>query len=159
MHRQWSSRSRRQRCGRYRGGVSRRNQRGSRGFARTDRLGSSLREIIGEELRRIDDDYVAYVTVTDVEVDNELTRARVYFSTLNLEEEDLEGLYTHMGRLRKAIARQGNMRRVPDLEFLIDPGLRSGTRVGEILQTMEAEGDRAYAPSPEALPTEDSEEE
>jgi len=37
--------------------------------------------------------------------------------------------------------------------------LRSGTRVGEILQTMEAEGDRAYAPSPEALPTEDSEEE
>ena len=49
--------------------MSRRNQRGSRGFARTDRLGSSLREIIGEELRRIDDDYVAYVTVTDVEVE------------------------------------------------------------------------------------------
>ncbi|MFB0926877.1 MAG: hypothetical protein QMB08_02265, partial [Acidimicrobiales bacterium] len=75
--------------------MSRRNQRGNRGYARTDRLGSSLREIIGEELRRIDDDYVAYVTVTDVDVDNELTRARVYFSTLNLEDEDLEGLYAH----------------------------------------------------------------
>ena len=124
--------------------MSRRNQRGNRGYARTDRLGSSLREIIGEELRRIDDDYVAYVTVTDVDVDNELTRARVYFSTLNLEDEDLEGLYAHMGRIRKAIARQGKMRRVPDLEFHIDPGLRAGTRVGEILQTMEAGADRVF---------------
>ena len=129
--------------------MSRRNQRGSRGYARTDRLGSTLREIIGEELRRIDDDYVAYVTVTDVEVDNELTRARVFFSTLNLEDEDLDGLYEHMGRIRKAIARQGKMRRVPDLEFLIDPGLRAGTRVGELLQTMESTGDRAFADSNE----------
>jgi ribosome-binding factor A len=129
--------------------VSRRNQRGNRGYARTDRLGSSLREIIGEELRRINDDYVAFITVTDVDVDNELTRARVYFSTLNLEDEDLEGLYAHMGRIRKAIARQGNMRRVPDLEFHIDPGLKAGTRVGEILQTMEARDDRAFTETSE----------
>ncbi len=107
-------------------------------------MGSSLREIIGEELRRIDDDYVAFVTVTDVDVDNELTRARVYLSTLNLVDEDLDGLHAHMGRIRKAIARQGNFRRVPDLEFHIDPGLRAGTRVGEILQTMEADEDRAF---------------
>lgn len=125
--------------------MSRRNQRNSRGFARTDRLGSTLREIIGEELRRIDDDYVSYITVTDVDVDNELTRARVYLSTLNLEDEDIEGVYAHMGRIRKAIARQGKMRRVPDLEFMIDPGLRAGTRVGEILQDMEAHHDRAFA--------------
>jgi len=127
--------------------VSRRNQRGSRGYARTDRLGSTLREIIGEELRRIDDDYVSYVTVTDVDVDNELTRARVYLSTLNLDDDDIQGVYAHMGRIRKAIARQGNMRRVPELEFMIDPGLRSGTRVGEMLQTMEAQGDRALVES------------
>lgn len=127
--------------------MSRRNQRGSRGYARTDRLGSTLREIIGEELRRIDDDYVSYVTVTDVDVDNELTRARVYLSTLNLDDDDIQGVYAHMGRIRKAIARQGNMRRVPELEFMIDPGLRSGTRVGEMLQTMEAQGDRALVES------------
>jgi len=110
-------------------------------------LGSTLREIIGEELRRIDDDYVSYVTVTDVDVDNELTRARVYLSTLNLDDDDIQGVYAHMGRIRKAIARQGNMRRVPELEFMIDPGLRSGTRVGEMLQTMEAQGDRALVES------------
>lgn len=141
------------------GVVSRRNQRGSRGYERTDRLGSTLREIIGEELRRIDDDYVSYITVTEVAVDNELTRARVFLSTLHLEDEDLDGLYAHMGRIRKAIARQGNLRRVPDLEFLIDPGLRAGTRVGEILQTMEADSDRAFEPSPEAVPVDSSDQE
>lgn len=114
--------------------MSRRNQRSNRGYARTDRLGSTLREIIGEELRRIDDDAVAHVTVTDVLVDNELTRARVYLSTLNLADDEVEGVYEHAGRLRKAVARQGGLRRVPELVFLIDPGLRAGTRVSDILR-------------------------
>jgi len=139
--------------------MSRRNQRGGRGYARTDRLGSTLREIIGEELRRIDDDEVAYVTVTDVDVDNELTRARVYLSTLNLDEQDLEGVYNYEGRIRKAIARKGRMRRVPNLEFMIDPGLLSGTRVGEILQTMEADQDRAFVDEEAASEEAASEEE
>lgn len=122
--------------------------RRTRGYARTDRIGSTLREILGEELRRIDDDRVAHITVTDVEVDRELTRARVYLSTLNLADDDIEGLREHKGRLRKAIARQGGLRRVPDLEFFVDPGLRSGTRIGEILQNMEA-ADRALRPDDE----------
>lgn len=122
--------------------MSRRSQRSNRGFARTDRIGSTLREIIGDELRRIDDDAVAYVTVTEVEVDNELTRARVYLSTLNLDDDDLQGVQAHVGRLRKAIARQGQLRRVPDLQFSIDPGLRAGTRVEQILRDMD--DDRAF---------------
>ena len=123
--------------------MSRRNQRSNRGFARTDRIGSTLREIIGEELRRIDDDRVAYVTVTEVDVDAELTRARVYLSTLNLDDEEVEGVEEHTGRIRKAIARQGQLRRVPALEFYIDPGLRAGTRVDEILRDL-SQGDRAF---------------
>lgn len=134
---------------RYGDDVSRRSPKSSRssnrGFARTDRLGSLLREIIGDELRRIDDDRVAYVTVTDVEVDNELTRAKVFLSTLNLEDSDLDGVRAYMGRIRKAVAREGQLRRVPYLDLQIDPGLRAGTRVGEILQSMEADHDRAFA--------------
>ena len=122
--------------------MSRRRQQGNRGFDRTDRIGSTLREIIGEELRRIDDDAVAYVTVTEVDVDAELTRARVYLSTLGLDDEDVDGVRRYAGRIRKAIAQQGQLRRVPFLEFLIDPGLRAGTRVEEILRDMD--DDRAF---------------
>lgn len=132
--------------------MSRRNSRGGNrggrggrgGNVRTDRIGSTLREIIADELARIDDDSVAYVTVTEVEVDNELTKARVFLSSLDLADEDVDGVREHEGRIKKAIARRARIRRVPDLEFLVDPGLVAGTRVAEILQGMEADGDRAF---------------
>ena len=117
--------------------------RGARGNVRTDRIGSTLREIIADELTRIDDESVAYVTVTDVEVDNELTRARVYLSSLDLADEDIDGVRHHAGRIKKAIGRRARIRRVPELEFLVDPGLVAGNRVTEILADMR--DDRAFA--------------
>lgn len=117
-------------------------KKNNKGFARTDRIGSTIREVIAEELTRIDDDAVAYVTVTDVAVDNELTRARVYFSTLDLDDADLDGVREHAGRLRKAVSRRAQLRHTPMLEFLIDPGLAAGTRVEQILRDMS--DDRAF---------------
>lgn len=133
--------------------MSRRNQRGGRrggsgGAAprtnvRTERIGSTLREIIAEELRRIDDDAVAYVTVTEVDVDNELALARVYLSTLDLSDEDIDGVRAYEGRIKKAIGRKAQIRRVPELEFSVDPALVAGTRVNELLSGMH-DRDRAF---------------
>ncbi len=134
--------SRRNNRGGNRGGKGGRGGRG--GNVRTDRIGSTLREIIADELARIDDDSVAYVTVTEVEVDNELTKARVFLSSLNLAEEDVEGVREHEGRIKKAIAQRARIRRVPALEFLVDPGLVAGTRVNDILMGLEADRSLAY---------------
>ncbi|MEM7095883.1 MAG: 30S ribosome-binding factor RbfA [Actinomycetota bacterium] len=128
--------------------VSNRGGRGGNtrgGNVRTDRIGSTLREIIADELARLDDE-VGYVTVTDVEVDNELTRARVFLSTLDLSDDDIEGVREHTGRIKKAIGQRARIRRVPELEFMIDPGLLAGTRVSEILSGMD--DDRAFAGDP-----------
>lgn len=136
--------------------MSRRSSRGRgapKGNIRTDRIGSTLREIIADELQRIDDDSVAYVTVTDVEVDNELTRARVYLSSLALADEDVDGVRAHAGRIKKAIARRARIRRVPELEFVVDPGLVAGTRVSEILADMR--DDRAFAGEHDVLADEE----
>ena len=52
--------------------------RGSaRGYPRSARLGESLREVIADELVRIDDERLAFVTVTRVEVDSEMNRGVV----------------------------------------------------------------------------------
>lgn len=131
--------------------MSRRNQRSNRGFERTDRLGSLLREIIAEELQRIDDDATAYVTVTDVDVDNELTKARVYLSSLDLDDADVDGVRKHASRIRRAIAQRGGLRHAPFLEFMVDPALQAGTRVESILRDMADSEDRAFtAESPSA---------
>ena len=58
-----------------------------RGYERGDRLGELLREILADELARIDDERLALVTITGVEVDRDLAVADVYFSTVDLDHD------------------------------------------------------------------------
>ena len=78
------------------------------------RVGETLREIVAEELVRIDDDRLAFVTVTGIDVDNELNRAHVYFDSLAGEDGDadiVEALDRHRTRLQSAIASRSVRRR------------------------------------------------
>lgn len=103
-------------------------------FQRTERVGELIREIVAQELRRIDDEDLQFVTVTGVEVDRDLYRAHVFLSTLDLDETDISAIEKHSKRLRQAVAQQARIRKTPELVFAVDPGLISGVRVGEILQ-------------------------
>tara|TARA_Y100000741_G_scaffold249168_1_gene191513 strand:- start:252 stop:578 length:327 start_codon:yes stop_codon:yes gene_type:complete len=108
-------------------------------------LNELLREIIAEELERVDDDRLDWVSVVSVEVDNELTKARVYLSSLEENEDEItKVLSEYRGQFRKVIGRSARIRRVPDLVFMIDPSIRSGNRIEEILSGLdiaESEGE------------------
>ena len=58
-----------------------------RGYQRTDRVNELLREIIAEQLTREDDDGLAFVTITSVDVDREFEKARVYYTTVDGDDE------------------------------------------------------------------------
>ena len=64
-----------------------RNSGGHR-YPRSARVGETLREIIADELVRIDDERLEFVTVTSIDVDNELNRAHVFFDSLAGEDGD-----------------------------------------------------------------------
>jgi ribosome-binding factor A len=113
---------------------------GSRGYERTDRLGELLREIVAEELTEIDDDRLELVTITSVDVDRELERARVFYTVLGQDErspEILEALAEHRGRVRRAIGNQARVRRVPDVVFSPDDAQRSAERIEDILRNVD----------------------
>lgn len=122
-----------------------------RGFERGDRLGELLREILADELRRIDDDRLAFVTITGVEVDRDLAFADVYFSTVDLDADveaaTVEILNRHRRRLQSELGRQAHVRRVPSLRFHPDEGMHAGARVEEILRTLRGEAAGAGDPS------------
>ncbi len=130
-----------------------------RGFERGDRLGELLREILADELTRIDDDRLAFVTITGVEVDRDLAFADVYFSTVDLDH-DLEAaaveiLGRYRRRLQSEVGRQAHVRRVPSLRFHPDEGMHAGARVEEILRTLRDEAGAAGEPparSPDSDP-------
>lgn len=117
-----------------------RRDKGRNRYERTDRVGELLREIIAEELVRIDDDDLQLVTVSGVEVDNELYQATVYLSAFDLEEGiDLHAIDRHRNRLKKAINQQAHLRKTPRLRFAVDPGVIQGNRVDAILRDLRDE--------------------
>ena len=125
--------------------MARRRSNRTREYQRSARLNELLREIIAEELERVDDDRLDWVSVVSVEVDNELTKARVYLSSLEENEDEIvKVLSEYRGQFRKVIGRSARIRRVPDLVFMIDPSIRSGNRIEEILSGLdiaESEGE------------------
>jgi len=113
---------------------------GRREYPRTARVNELVREIIAEELERIDDPRLEMVSVTGVEVEQELTQGVVFFSSLTGEEADAEvlgALAEHRSRLQAAIGRQSRMRRTPALRFRPDAGVRGGARIEELLRAVE----------------------
>ncbi len=110
---------------------------GNHRYPRSARVGETLREIIAEELVRIDDERLEFVTVTGIEVDNELNRAHVYFDSLAGEDGDdeiIEALGRHRARLQSAIGRQIRAKKTPILDFRADEALRSAERIDDILR-------------------------
>ena len=106
-------------------------------YPRSARVGETLREIIAEDLVRIDDERLTFVTITGVEVDDELNRAHVYFDSLAGEEGDAEiidALGHYRVRLQAAIASQIRAKKTPILDFRPDVALRSAERIDDILR-------------------------
>ena len=118
-----------------------RGKRSSRGgghkYPRSARVGETLREIVAEELVRIDDERLELVTVTGIEVDDELNRAHVFFDSLAGEDGDADiitALEENRARLQSSIAKQIRAKKTPILDFRPDIALRSAERIDDILR-------------------------
>jgi ribosome-binding factor A len=96
-----------------------------------------LREVIADELIKIDDERLDMVTVTAIDVDSEMNRAIVYFDSLFGEEGDegvIEALSEFRPRLQASINRQMHARKTPILSFRPDEVIRSAARIEELLR-------------------------
>jgi ribosome-binding factor A len=117
---------------------------GGHRYPRSARIGGTLREIIADELVRIDDERLELVTITNIDVDNELNRAVVYYDSLAGPDGDdaiLEALAVHRVRLQSSIARQIRAKKTPILDFRPDDVIRSAERIEEILRRDREAGD------------------
>ncbi len=124
--------------------MSRRKPTRGRQVNRGDRLGELFRQIIAEELERLDLDELSLVSITSVEVDGNLSKAVVTVS--NLEPDDDELVLETLGdvrvKLQRAVGNQTRVRRIPPFQFTIDTVLRSAARIDDILRGMDpADGD------------------
>jgi len=103
---------------------------------RLDRVAEELREVLAEEIQRLKDPRVGFVTVTGVQVTPDLRKARVFYTVLG-EDRDRNAtraaLRSARSHLRASLGREVRIKFVPELEFREDEGADRGQRVEELL--------------------------
>ncbi len=112
---------------------------------RPEQVAENIRQVIADALtREIRDPRVGFVTITGVEVTNELSHARIRFSVTGDEEAKeraLEGLRSAAGFLRSRVAKALTTRTVPELHFELDRGLDHAARINQLLAEIKREGE------------------
>ena len=79
------------------------------------------------------------ISVTDVEVTNDLSAAKVYVSVLATGDERdraLAALASATGFIRHELGDALGLREVPELRFVLDTSIERGARVEEILRKL-----------------------
>jgi ribosome-binding factor A len=113
---------------------------------RSERLEDQLRIDLSDLLQReVTDPRLlngALISITDVELTEDLRYARVYVSILGSDEqvhEAFAGIRHATGFLRHELAKRVTMRFVPEIVFQLDPSVQRGARVMELLKQIEEE--------------------
>jgi ribosome-binding factor A len=110
---------------------------------RIDRVAEEFREILAEELPRLKDPRVGFVTVTHVRVTPDLRRAVVYYTVLGEDRDHARtraGLRSATPRLRSILGHAIRLRYTPELEFLEDVGQANVERVAGLLREIGSAG-------------------
>src|SRR6266540_3472386 len=113
---------------------------------RPERVAEEFREILAEEIPRLKDPRVGFVTVTRVVIGRDLRKAVVYYTVMG-EDPDHRGtragLMSAKPRLRAILGRQVRLKFTPDLEFEEDLGLTQVERVDQLLKQIEQDRKRS----------------
>ncbi|HEV3474697.1 MAG TPA: 30S ribosome-binding factor RbfA [Actinomycetota bacterium] len=104
---------------------------------RPSRVSEEFREVLAEEIPKLKDPRVGFVTITGVRVTPDLRHAVVLYSALGDEaarRATRAGLRSAAGHLRSVIGHEVRLKFLPDLEFEEDNTPEQAQRVEELLR-------------------------
>ncbi len=98
-----------------------------------------ISRIIREELR---DPRIGFITITDVELTDDLRFAKIYYSILGSakdKEETAKALESGLGFMRRLIGRNIKLRYTPEIKFVLDESGEHSINIQEILNRIDQE--------------------
>lgn len=103
------------------------------------RLNEQIREELSELLRRQmrDPRLGGLISITEVETTADLAVSRVFVSVLGDDDEAAEALRAlrhAAGYLRRELGERVRVRRLPTLDFRLDPSIARGARIMQLLR-------------------------
>ncbi|HZG86754.1 30S ribosome-binding factor RbfA [Paenibacillus sp.] len=113
---------------------------------RVGRVGEQLKKELSQIIQmEWKDPGIGFVTVTGVDVTNDLSQAKVFISVLGSDEQKeatLKAFARGKGFLRSELGKRMRLRHVPDLLFQFDTSIEYGSRIEKLLETINTEADR-----------------
>ena len=104
---------------------------------RAGRVGEQIKKELSQLIQmELKDPRIGFVTVTGVEVSNDLSVAKVYLSVLGDDEAQdnaLKALEKAKGFLRSELGKRIMLRHTPELVFKLDTSIEYGSRIERIL--------------------------
>lgn len=108
------------------------------------KVNEAVHHVVAQEVERLKDPGLGFVTITGVEASPDLRSARVYYSVLGDEAQHREtqaALERAAPRIRAVVGRQVRLKFLPELHFEPDAAIERGMRMEEILRRLREERD------------------
>ncbi|AZK47750.1 30S ribosome-binding factor RbfA [Paenibacillus lentus] len=113
---------------------------------RVGRVGEQIKKELSLLIQNeVKDPRIGFVTVTGVDVTNDLSQARVYISVFGDEEkkaDSLKGLEKAIGFLRTELGKRMRLRHTPELIFKVDESIEYGSRIEKLLGEITQDEDK-----------------
>lgn len=114
---------------------------------RVEKMAEEIRrEISGIIAEAMKDPRLSLVSVSRVEVTNDLGHARILISVLGDEqkqEEAIQALDKAKGFVRTELSNRVRMRHAPEISFRLDKSIEHGIKINAILDDLKAQSDEA----------------
>ncbi len=102
------------------------------------------REISTILFNDVKDDRLKFVTITNVNLTNDLSIATVYYTVIGDEEQRIattENLAEAKGFIKGILSKRLEVRKTPDLRFKYDESNEQGNRIESILKSLKKDGE------------------
>jgi ribosome-binding factor A len=108
-------------------------------FKRAARVSDQMKQEIADILmRKIKDPRIGFVTITDVEITDDLKNAKVFVSVYGGDKDaSLKGLKSASPFIRSELGRRMRLRVVPEILFRFDSTVEQGAHIMELLRDIE----------------------
>ncbi|MBR4262464.1 MAG: 30S ribosome-binding factor RbfA [Bacilli bacterium] len=100
-----------------------------------DRYNSTFQKVISQILMEVKDQKLKSVVLTGVEITNDLSYAKVFYTILdNVNKKEIEeSLEKNKSYIRGQISKRVDIRHTPELRFYFDNSIEYGDRIEKII--------------------------
>jgi ribosome-binding factor A len=106
---------------------------------RLRRVDEAVKQVLSDEIPRLKDPRVGFVTVSGVKVTQDLEHADVWISVYGTDKQQagtLAALEKAAGFLQARMSAQLRLRRTPVLRFQYDPAVEAGVRMTRLIDEL-----------------------